>query len=149
MRKGRFLLWGFKAPSDLLQHGLGSLEQQVIDVVWTKGAVTVRDVQAELNPPVAYTTVMTTLDRLFRKGLLTRTKASRAFRYSAVTSREELENRAAADVLTGLVSGRATEARPLLSCFVDAVGERDAELLDELDRLVKAKRRTLEKEGGK
>ncbi len=144
MRKWRVVFWGFKPPRDLIRSALGSLERQVIDIVWRKGSVTVREVHAELEQPTAYTTVMTTLDRLYRKGLLTRTKISRAFVYAAPRSRQELEELAAADIVSGLLS-REAAAHPLLSNFVDAVGDRDRDLLDELERLVKAKRRRLEK----
>ena len=84
---------------------LGTLERQVIEAVWAGGEVTVRDIHATLDDKVAYTTVMTTLDRLFRKGLLVRTKRSRAFVYSALASREELDDIVASDVVSGLLAG--------------------------------------------
>ena len=87
-----FLFWGFRSPRELLRARLGTLERQVIEVVWAGAEVTVRDVHARLDGKVAYTTVMTTLDRLFRKGLLARTKRSRAFVYSALATREELDD---------------------------------------------------------
>jgi predicted transcriptional regulator len=143
MRKNRFLLWGFRAPRDLVQAGLGSLEQQVIDVVWGSGAVTVRDVYLQLEEKVAYTTVMTTLDRLFRKGLLERTKRARAFVYSASASRAELDAMVASDVVSGLLSGTFAAPLPFLSNLVDTVGESDRALFEELERLVRTKRRQL------
>ena len=75
MGKGSLLFWGFRPPRELLRARLGTLERQVIDIVWTGDEVTVRDVHARLDGRVAYTTVMTTLDRLFRKGLLARNQA--------------------------------------------------------------------------
>jgi predicted transcriptional regulator len=144
MPKGRFVFWGFKAPRELIRSALGSLEQQVIDIVWRKGPASVREVHAELDQPAAYTTVMTTLDRLYRKGLLTRTKTSRAFVYAAVKSRQELEELVATEIMSGLLSGHVPTPHPLLSNFVEVVGDRDRDLLDELERLVKAKRRRLE-----
>ena len=146
MIKRRVLFWGFKPLRELLQSSLGIREQQVIDVVWRRGSATVRDVQRDLPERPAYTTVMTTLDRLYRKGLLTRTKASRMFVYSAAQSRQELETSVAAEIIADLLSGDvATPPQPLLSNFVDAVGNRDRELLDELERLVRAKRERLRK----
>jgi predicted transcriptional regulator len=145
MPKGRFVFWGFKAPKELIGSALGSLEQEVLDIVWRNGPASVREVNAELPRPTAYTTVMTTLDRLYRKGLLTRTKTSRAFVYAAVRSREELEELVATEIMSGLLSGHVQAPHPLLSNFVEVVGDRDRDLLDELERLVKAKRRRLEK----
>ncbi len=147
MGRGRFVFWGFRAPAELVRSALGPLEQQVIDIVWRRGAASVRDVHAELEQPTAYTTVMTTLDRLYQKGLLTRSKTSRAFVYSAVKSQKELEDHIAAEIVSGLLArGSTSRSHPLLSNFVEAVGDRDRDLLDELERLVKAKRRRLEEE---
>ncbi|HEY3382498.1 MAG TPA: BlaI/MecI/CopY family transcriptional regulator [Vicinamibacterales bacterium] len=145
MRKNGFLFWGFKPPRNLVRAGLGNLEQQVIEIVWRAGEVTVRDVSAHLDAAVAYTTVMTTLDRLFRKGLLARTKRSRAFVYSASATREELDEMVASDLVSGVLSGEWSAPLPFLSNLVEAVGDRDRALLDELERLVKVKRRRMRK----
>jgi predicted transcriptional regulator len=142
-----FRFWGFRAPRELLRARLGTLERQVIEIVWAGDEVTVRDVHTTLDGRVAYTTVMTTLDRLFRKGLLARTKRARAFVYSAVASREELDDIVASDVVSGLLAGEGAAPLPFLSNLVDAVGERDRALLDELERLVKIKQRQLGREG--
>jgi len=143
MTKARLLLWGFKPPSELALSGLGSLEKQVLDVVWRDGQVTVRDVHASLDSHIAYTTVMTTLDRLYRKGLLSRTKPARAFVYTASATREQFHELLASDVVAGLLAGQATAPLPFLSNLVDAVGKQDQRLLDELERLIHTKRREL------
>ena len=57
---------------DPLRAALGRLERAVMDTVWAGGDFSVRDVQSTLGRPAAYTTVMTTLDRLFKKGLVRR-----------------------------------------------------------------------------
>ena len=54
---------------------LGSLEFELMEVLWSHGESSVRDVVSKLSRPLAYTTVMTTLDRLFKKGLLDRHKS--------------------------------------------------------------------------
>jgi predicted transcriptional regulator len=143
MPKGSLLFWGFRPPRELLRARLGSLEQQVLEIVWTGGDVTVRDAHTRLDGKVAYTTVMTTLDRLYRKGLLARTKRARAFVYTAAASRQELDEIVASDVVSGLLAGEWSAPLPFLSNLVEAVGERDRALLDELERLVKIKRRQL------
>ena len=64
-----------------LETAYGPLEVRVLDALWSKNAACcVRDIQPDF-PGVAYTTLMTTLDRLFRKGALTRHKSGRAFYY--------------------------------------------------------------------
>jgi predicted transcriptional regulator len=90
---------------------------------------------------------MTTLDRLHKKGLLTRRKEGRAFLYSPRVTRAEMEQGVTKDVIDGLLGNTAaTGVEPVLACIVDAVSERDRELLDELDRLVKEKRRELRRQ---
>lgn len=143
MRHKRFLLWGFKPPAELVSAGLGTLEQQVLDIVWGGGDVTVRDVHAQIGGSIAYTTVMTTLDRLYRKGVLDRTKPARAFVYAATGTRKEFEDSIANDLVSGLLANQWPAPLPFLSNLVDAVGERDEALLDELERLVRMKRRQL------
>jgi predicted transcriptional regulator len=147
MANGHFLFWGFHPPRDLLRAHLGTLERRVIEIVWERDEVTVRDVHARFDGKVAYTTVMTTLDRLFKKGLLARTKRARAFAYSARATREELDAIVANDVVSGLLSNEWSAPLPFLSNLVDAVGDRDRELLGELERLVKSKRRQLSRTG--
>lgn len=143
MKIPRFRLRGFKRPSDAVAPALGKLEQEMLERVWACGETSVREVHAALGERVAYTTVMTTLDRLYKKGLLERRRSGRAFLYSARVSREEFEQGMAEDVIEGLL-GRATEgAGPLLACIVETVSERDRELLDELDRIVQRKKREL------
>lgn len=70
---------------------LGDLERAVMDVVWSAAApISVRDVLARLGDRrPAYTTVMTVLDRLARKGVVTRELAGKAWLYTASLSREE------------------------------------------------------------
>lgn len=134
---------------DPLRRALGRLERAVMDTVWKGGAFSVREVQAALERPVAYTTVMTTLDRLFKKGLVARRREGRAFVYSAALERHELEASMTAGLLDGVLSGGPGAARPFLSNLVDAVGESNDALLDELERLVRDKRETLKRERAK
>ena len=143
MRKGRFLLWGFKPPEELVRSALGSLERDVLEIVWRNRGITVRGVHEQLGADIAYTTVMTTLDRLYRKRLLDRTKSGRAFVYAARATRQELEDSVASDVVNGLMASQWSAPLPFLSNLVDTVGERDHALLDELERLVRTKRRQL------
>ena len=111
-----------------------------MEIVWRGDPLNVREVQSHLPRTMAYTTVMTTLDRLFKKGFVDRVREGRAFVYTAKHSREEVENAVAAGLLTGFLQGNSA-ARPLLSNLVDVVAERDEALLDELEALVRAKRR--------
>lgn len=144
MKAPRFTLFGFRRPREVVCLSLGKLEQDTLEEVWRRGEMSVRELHQAFEERAAYTTLMTTLDRLYRKGLLARRKEGRAFLYSPRVSRAEFEQGVAEDVIEGLLGRSAKSAEPVLACFVDAVGERERELLDELDRLVKDKRRQLE-----
>jgi predicted transcriptional regulator len=122
---------------------LGPLEMQVMEVVWAGGQCSVRDVVDKLSSKLAYTTVMTTLDRLFKKGLLDREKSERAFLYSPLLSSQEWERRRAGDLVAGFLAGPEPSRDLLLSSLVDAVGQHDADLLDELEEKIRKKRREL------
>ena len=143
MKTPRFLLRGFRRPSEVALLALGPLERQVLEEIWRREEVCVRDVYVAFDEAIAYTTLMTTLDRLYKKRLLTRRKDGRAFFYSAVISSAELEQGIREDVIDGLLDLGADGIQPVLACIVDAVTHKDRELLDELDRLIKEKRREL------
>lgn len=72
--------------------GMGELERHVLEVLWAAdGPLTPGDVHAELHrdPPLAYTTVMTILVRLWQKGMLQRERQGRAFVYVPLVTRDE------------------------------------------------------------
>ena len=130
---------------DPLQTAFGALEREVMEILWLEGNLPVRDVQSRLARPAAYTTVMTTLDRLYKKGVLGRVQTGRAFLYSQAATREELRASIASRVLTGLLQGRGDGALPILSNLVDTVGAQDGgdDLLRNLEEMVRDKRRIL------
>lgn len=134
---------GFRRPSEVASLALGKLEQQVLNEAWRRGELSVREVYVSFEEKIAYTTLMTTLDRLFKKKLLERRKDGRAFLYSPAVSRQEFEHGIREDVIDGLLGHGAEGVEPVLACIVDTVSERDRELLDELDRLIKEKKRQL------
>jgi predicted transcriptional regulator len=115
-----------------------------MDVMWSAGESNVRDVAEKLGRPLAYTTVMTTLDRLFKKGVLDRRKSERAFIYSPRLSRLDWERERAGELVAGFFAGPKPSSELLISCFLDEVG-RDARLLDELERKIKLKRKELDR----
>ena len=143
MKSSRFLLRGFRRPSEVASLALGKLEREVLEQIWQHREVSVRDVYLQFEERIAYTTLMTTLDRLYKKRLLHRRKDGRAFLYSAAVSRDEFEHGIREDVIDSLFEPGVGEIQPVLACFVDTVSERDRELLDELERLVKEKKREL------
>ncbi len=123
---------------------LGPLEHRLMQEIWARGNATVRELLRAGNLSVAYTTVMTTLDRLYKKQLLTRVAEGRAFRYSPKVSQQEMQRAAAGQAIRQLLESGGVASLPL-SYLVEAVSEHDARLLDELQRVVEQKRRELRK----
>jgi len=127
---------------------LGPFEQQLLQEIWQLGSATVRELLADGTIRQAYTTVMTTVDRLYKKGLLYRVAEGRAFRYIPRQSPEELQRDAALDGIRQLLGSGDTAHLPL-SYLVEALSTHDAQLLDELQLLVEQKRRELKSKATK
>ena len=110
--------------------GLGELEREVMARLWDAGEpLTVRQVHERLDPDrgLAYTTVMTVLDRLAKKGVVTQQKADRAYRYAAAQTREEMTAALMLDALSAAPDGAARDAA--LAHFVGRVGPAGAAAL--------------------
>lgn len=131
-------LFHFRAASS----ELGPLEERLLESLWQRGNATVRELVEDGHQDLAYTTVMTTLDRLFKKGLLAREAEGRAFRYTPSVTREELHREVAGAALCQMLDASPASTLPL-SYLVEILTERDAQLLDELRQLVENKRREL------
>ncbi len=122
---------------------LGRLETQVMECLWQGAeAVSVRDVAERLGGPWAYTTLMTTLDRLFKKGLASREPRGRAFAYRARLSRVDLGTQALRTAVSSIQAGSGGPDLAL-AALVDAIESHDPEWLDSLDRMVREKKRAL------
>lgn len=125
-----------------LELRLHELEAAVMDVVWSKGLASfaVADVLAQLERTreIAYTTVMTTLARLHDKGLLRREREGKRYLYSVRLSREEFLESTAREVLDQAVGGPQA-----LAMLAEKVSEASARELDELEALIRRRRREL------
>ena len=111
MKVPHFTLFGFRRPREVVGSALGKLEKTVMEEAWRRGRVSASDIYRAFGERTAYTTWMTTLDRLFKKGLLSREKDGRAYVYSPRVTREEFERGVAEDVLGDLL-GRSGGAEP-------------------------------------
>jgi predicted transcriptional regulator len=136
----------FKRKARDLESFFGALEVRVLDALWEeRDARSVRDLQPRFDG-VAYTTLMTTLDRLHRKGVLDREKAGRAFVYRPRFTRDVLRSQLASEALHALFGERASDLKPILSFFVETVSRADRESLDALERLIAERRAAVEGE---
>lgn len=114
---------------------LHELETLVMEEVWRRGEATVRDVLTVLNRGAkerAYTTVMTIMSRLLRKGLLTRTRNGKSDLYRPVMSREEYSHARAEAEVASLIDEFGDVA---LAHFAEQVGKLDRKQLRALRAL--------------
>lgn len=118
---------------------LGPLEADVLALVWELETATARELFARQPQPGerAYTTLMTTLDRLFKKGLLLREKEGLAWRYVPAVTREAFAQKRV-DALAARIVAQHGDAG--LAAFVDAAAAADGPLLDRLEELIRARR---------
>lgn len=123
--------------ADMAIKQMGSLESKVMEIVWRKGRMSVREVYEILasNREVAYTTVLTVMQRLSEKGLLARIVEGRSHIYAPTFTREEYFTTLFGSFLSEL--GQSAAARTLVH-FVDET--EDDELLAELERLIHERR---------
>jgi predicted transcriptional regulator len=123
---------------------LFDLEADVMEVVWSKGwdSFAVSEVHRELakRRAIAYTTVMTTVSRLFDKGLLGRERDGRRYLYHPKLTREAFAQRMAAKVLDRLADARSDGAVALL---VDRVARADEAELERIEKLIRMKKKEL------
>jgi predicted transcriptional regulator len=91
------------------QTPLTRLELQIMQVIWTRGAGNVSQVQQALDQPLAYTTVQTMLNILLRKGKLRREPQGRAFVYSAKVTEEKATTHAVKDLVDRMFGGSSED----------------------------------------
>lgn len=122
---------------------LGPLEAQVMEIIWSKGEVAVRDIHETLRKQrdLAYTTVMTVVHNLHRKGLLNQRKEGNAHFYTARQNRTQFIRSRVGELLDAMLED-FTE--PALSHLVERLSKTDADKLDELERII-AERRAQDK----
>ena len=118
---------------------LGDLEAEVMGVVWEVGPATVQDVvDRRRERKLAYTTIMTVMNRLVDKGYLGREKRGRAYVYRPLVAREQIAGSELRSVVDRFFDGLRSHAVDQLIGDEDALD--DAEL-ERLERLIRRRRK--------
>jgi predicted transcriptional regulator len=115
-------------------RALGELEAQVMGKIWARsGPVTVRDIVGDLqhDRPIAYTTVMTVMDNLRKKGWLRRQQDGRAYRYEPAVSGEEYS----AGVMRQALAASSDRAGTLMHFLGDLTDEEAGALAEAYRRM--------------
>ncbi|MDP3970527.1 MAG: BlaI/MecI/CopY family transcriptional regulator [bacterium] len=110
---------------------LGDLEKLVMQIVWSQGCVKVRCVYDKIkcNRKIAYTTVMTTMDRLEKKKILKRVKVGKAYEYRAVNDQVQLNKKMSRAIIESLINNYGNLA---IAQFVDMVDKIDPKMIEKL-----------------
>lgn len=118
---------------------LGDLEIAVMEHLWCTGSADVKTTYETLQggAPRSLNTVQSTLERLARKGLLSRRKHSRAYVYSPRLSREDLLLQTTSQIAESL---GANNSNALLAAFLNLADQEDDDSLDRLQRLIDERR---------
>jgi len=118
---------------------LGELEKLVLQHIWNAGEVDAKQVHAHFRKTRGGTlnTIQSTLDRLFKKGVLSREKQGHAFLYQAAINRSAFIGQLISDITSDFGSEKDN---PLLAAFSSLSSELDSDQLDELERLIDEKR---------
>ena len=118
---------------------LGERELAVLEVLWAGGAQSSQAVQGLMpGKPISLSTVQSTLERLFRKQLVSRTKAGRAYLYQASIGRSELIGGLLRDLARDVAGG---ELAPMVSGFLQYVASEDPELGPKLSKALASEAR--------
>jgi predicted transcriptional regulator len=114
---------------------LGELEIQVLECLWQKDSLTAAEAHAILGKRrgISSNTVQSTLERLYRKGILAREKEQRAYRYTPQIQRETLLAELIADLVARL---GGQQPATTLAAFINAAERLDASALVELERML-------------
>ncbi len=126
----------FKLDQRGLARVFGELEAQIMDAVWDLEEPTVADVCARLGDDYNYKTVMTVMNRLVDKGILSRQRIGRAYSYAPCASRDAFLAQVSRNVMEGLIRDFGDLA---IAQFVNAVDRIDSARLAELQALIQAR----------
>ena len=129
----------FNPAQDGITKVLGPLESQIMEIVWQRNQATAADVHHEMQATrqrehrdIAYTTVMTTMSRLYDKHILSRRKVGMSFVYTPAFNETEFVNLVVKNVMDSLVG---EYGEPVFRYFVEYVAQ-DAQMRAELNRVL-------------
>lgn len=118
-----------------IRKALGFLEADIMEIIWGKGRLSVREVFEIIKNKrdIAYTTVMTTMDRLYKKGILSRKKIFKGYTYWPKLTEKTLEKHIIRETLKGLFSDMK---EPLMSYFANPEEPEDLEVIRNFSHII-------------
>jgi predicted transcriptional regulator len=140
-----------RSLSSIFSQSLGELELQIMGILWQWPDTDAKTVaqRIERGKPPTLSTVQSTLERLHKKKLVSRSKRGQAYYYRPEVSRSELLGKLMSQVIRLLHDGKMDT---ILSSFVNVAADLDQRALDDLEQLIASKREQeqapVRKEGG-
>ena len=128
-----------------LQQVLGHLEKDLLNYLWKNGEATGRQIfdAISMKRKNAYHTILTVLNRMVKKGLLSKEKKMGVFHFSAALGHEEFEYLACQQAIKSALSISHSNS---ISAIVNLLSQDDPKLIDELECVIEQKRRQLQEE---
>ncbi|MEX2130514.1 MAG: BlaI/MecI/CopY family transcriptional regulator [Pseudohongiellaceae bacterium] len=132
-----------RQATNILNRQLGQLELMVLEILWQQPGLDAKAILAQLNQPGSamrtgsLSTVQSTLERLVKKELLSRTKSGLAYQYHPTANRSHLLARMMGEVIQLLHDGRL---ETILSSFINVAAQLDKDSLERLEKMIAAKK---------
>lgn len=123
--------WLGLGPARPRTPALGQRELAVLEVLWAQGTQSAQQTQQQLGRDISLSTVQSTLERLHRKGLLSRNKQGRAFVYRAAISKTDIITNLLHDIAADLSAG---DMAPMVSGFMDYLADTAPDVGDRLSK---------------
>lgn len=136
-----------KNPKEGYGKVIGPLEHEILEVLWASGGSSGKEIFAEIKKTrhLALTTVLTVLERLAKKGFVTKVKGESVFIFKPAFTKAEFAKEVSHDVLKDIFDISASGA---CASFVDILAEADPLELERLSALIERKKKTLETRKG-
>jgi predicted transcriptional regulator len=142
------IVTAFKPHGEGLGKLFGSLESDIMELLWEKGEASARDIFEGLRDQgqrLSYGAVKTVMDRLVKKNVLERTMISNQGLYRARLSREEFTSSAISEILGSLLDSFGD---PVYAQFLDKLQASDPGKLDQLNQMIAAAEAKRQKTSG-
>lgn len=139
------LKFNFNPFKEGLNQVLGTLEKNIMEVVWNHGESSIKEIVNTLTADknISYSTVITVTNRMAKKGLLKKRKVGKAFFYKPEYTRKEFLELVSKKVVEG-VSGFSLQS--VMAHFVDYMAEMDSDKIEYFSKLIESKRKLMNTE---
>lgn len=115
---------------------LGQRELELLDILWLHEPLTVHEISEHLDSHISISTLQSTLERLYRKEIVSREKSGRSYVYKSLLSRKQLITHLMHDISSELGQD---DMQAMISGFIDFVAEKDQDEAQKISRLISNK----------